>query len=677
MPSDLLNRKRTHFVLWRPAVTNPAPTLVIGQFQNGNPPTFSERNRIDLAPDPANPDLWTIPAASCGLTDGQIYHYWFEVTDSDPRKSNRRRIRCTDPTAGSVDWRLVAPRLPQPYTEDDRDPAGVVRFSAGELEPCDPGGETPDWSGDPPIASLPVNRNTVIYELSTSGVASLETEIVALSAGTFRDARALIDTTAPSGNLAPPPGFETGPAYLQALGINALELLPPADSWVDREWGYATSNYFAADFDLGFPKWHASPTASSDLAALVKSCHLAGVRFFTDMVMAFATRWSYENVGYLDFHVHRGQGDPEDGDRQDFGGVLFKYNFRALAYDPIAGNRQDLVPARQIMRTHLVRWMQDFRVDGIRLDSVANYGNWDFIREVRDHARDLWRARAAGQGLPAAQADARFFVVAEELAVPTDLVKQGRVDALWNEIFKRMVRWAIVGRNDPDEPSFEWTVRKIIDCRWVGFENGLQAVNYVTSHDVGGMRNERLFNLLGVSGVPRDEDRARRMKLAFVCLMTAIGIPMIYAGEEFADQHDLGTEHPAKQVDPVNFGRLADPWRRSLFDYVARLAQLRTASAALASDDVDFFHVDFGEGKRVLAWRRGGAGVDPVVVVANFSDWGTPNPQHPAAEYVVNNWPATPAGRSWREVTQARSVPTSWVGREPIYPWEAKVYVLG
>ena len=38
------------------------------------------------------------------------------------------------------------------------------------------------------------------------------------------------------------------------------------------------------------------------------------------------------------------------------------------------------------------------------------------------------------------------------------------------------------------------------------------------------------------------------------------------------------------------------------------------------------------------------------------------------------NWPATPPGRRWREVTQDRDVPREWVGREPIFPWEAKVY---
>jgi hypothetical protein len=53
----------------------------------------------------------------------------------------------------------------------------------------------------------------------------------------------------------------------------------------------------------------------------------------------------------------------------------------------------------------------------------------------------------------------------------------------------------------------------------------------------------------------------------------------------------------------------------------------------------DFIHVDFTEGKRVLAWIRGRAGIDrPIVVVASFSSWGS-DVSSPAAEYVVPNWP--------------------------------------
>jgi pullulanase len=391
-------------------------------------------------------------------------------------------------------------------------------------------------------------------------------------------------------------------------------------------------------------------------------------------MMAFATRYAYRYVNFLDFHVHRGTGDPEEDARDDFGGDLFKYNFLTDAYDPIVGGTARLVPARRLMLTCLVRWMLDFRVDGIRIDSVPNIMNWDFVQEYKDLARTVWRSRWAAQDLPAQGADERFLVVGEDLAVPIGLLRQNRLDGLWNEEFKRMVRYAIMGQNDEKEPSFEWTVRKLIDCRLLGFADGSQAINYVTSHDVEGVRNERLYNLLNNNGI---WDTERRIKLAFVCLMTAVGIPMIFAGEEFADQHDLPVVHPQKQIDPVNFDRLQDRWRRRIFEYCAHLVRFRTRSDALAVNDTEFIHVDFEEGKRVLAWRRGRPGIDnPVVVVANFSDFETARPFAPASEYRVPNWPATPTGGHWREITQGRDVPPEWVGREPIFPWEAKVYAL-
>ncbi|HET7019722.1 MAG TPA: alpha-amylase family glycosyl hydrolase [Xanthobacteraceae bacterium] len=674
MRFDLLQRKRTHFLLWRPAVTNPPPALVIGTFRTGNPPSFEGLNRFDLAPSPISPDVWEVSAAACSLVDGRVYHYWFEVTNANPKVPSPARIRCADPTAATVDWRLRAPLLPAPFNDDDRSPAAVIKWRDGELIPCDPGGEEPDWVNDGPPDALAENNRLVIYELPTRW-SRIETEgTLSIGAGTFRDVLALVERAAAPSNFAGVAALAVGEAHLEDLGVNALELLPPADSFVDREWGYATSNYFAADFDLGFPKGHASPTASADLTALVAACHQHGIRFFADVVMAFATQYTYRYVNFLDFHVHRGTGDPEEDARDDFGGDLFKYNFWVEGYDPIAGETARLVPARRLMLTCLARWMLDFRIDGLRMDSVPNIMNWDFVQDYKDLARTIWRSRWAAQGLPAEAADARFLVVGEDLAVPIDLLRQQRLDGLWNEEFKRMVRCAILGQNDAKEPSFEWTVRKLIDCRLIGFADGAQAINYVTSHDVEGFRNERLYNLLNNNGVT---DTEPRIKLAFVCLMTAVGIPMIFAGEEFADQHDLPVVHPEKQIDPVNFDRLQEPWRRRVFDHVARLVHFRTRSSALAVNDTEFIHVDFNEGKRVLAWQRGRSGVDdPVVVVANFSDFETTRPFDPASEYRVANWPIIPAGRRWREITQDRDVPLEWVGREPIFPWEAKVYAL-
>jgi pullulanase len=673
MSANIFELKRTAFVLWRPHDTVVAPRLVIGQFVPGNPPVLANRREFELERLPGQSDLWGIGADRCGLSDGQVYHYWFDVTDSNPFRS-RRRILCTDPTAYTVDWRLLADRLPAPYDANDQDPASVIKFEAGRLVPCDPGGRAATPA--PPVAPgrARPNNQIVIYELPTSWTKINVHGDPQIGVGTFRDVLALVRSDAEAPNFADLEALRVGRRHLQELGINALELLPLADSFVEREWGYATSNYFAPDHDLGFPRGHSSPSANEDLVSLVAACHDLGIRFIIDVVMAFGTRCATENINFDEFHIdpHLTPHDPEtrqssgQGTRDGFGGRLWRYARPVSGYDPVTGRTTTIFPARQLMKAYLLRWMDDFAVDGIRMDSVNNVANWDFVQEFKDLARRTWADRGGSSD--------RFIVVGEELSVPLELLKQNRLDGLWNEDFKRILRHLILGRNDDEEPSFEWSVRKMIDCRLLGFSDGAKAVNYVGSHDVEGFRNERLFNFLRNNGIVFTEER---IKLAFACLLTAVGIPMIFAGDEFADEHDLSVSHPPKQRDAVNYGRLDEPFRRRVFDYVARLVNFRTSCPALSVNDTDVIHVDFEEGKRVLAWRRGRPRVDEdVVVVANFSDFVTANASSPTAEYRVHNWPATPPGKRWREVTQERDVPAEWVAREPIFAWEAKVYAM-
>jgi len=102
MNVDLLERKVTHFVLWRPKKTRTNPRLIIRTFQAGTPPTLAGERQIELKPSAKFADLYEVPAADCGLADGEVYHYWFEVDDSDPTKNPPARIRCTDPRATTV-----------------------------------------------------------------------------------------------------------------------------------------------------------------------------------------------------------------------------------------------------------------------------------------------------------------------------------------------------------------------------------------------------------------------------------------------------------------------------------------------------------------------------------------------------------------------------------------------
>jgi pullulanase len=691
LQADLLERRKTSFVLWQPRITATAPRLILGQFQPGNPPTLAHEQQFSLRLVSGFRDLWEIPAADCHLASGQVYHYWFEVEDTNPDHQPPGKIRCTDPLASTVDWRLLPPRLPAPYTADDQQPAAVAKFENGRLAACDPGGETADFAGDASPALLPANNQMVIYELPTAWSREASPSSLGTGVGTFRDVLAMIDPGAGGANFSDLAILQPGRAYLSELGVNALQLLPPADSFFKREWGYDTAHFLAPDYDLGFPEGNSWPTANSDLANLVRTCHQHGIRFFVDMVMAFARHEAYQNIDLQPFYITDPAKDTSDPDaltstrgygvketRNAFGSILFRYAAFTNTYDPISGQATSIVPARQLMLAQLTRWMQDFCIDGIRMDSVENVANWDFIGDFRNRARQLWQDRWNAQSLGAG-ADARFLVVGEELSLPMDLLHQQRLDGLWNDSFRSLVRAAILGQNADQEPSFEWTVRKAIDCRNIGFADGAQAVNYITSHDVEGYRRERLFNFLQNNGI---QDIEKRVKLAFVCLLTAVGIPMILAGEEFADQHDRFdqngnvTQSGGKQVDPVNFERAREPMRQRILDYVSALVKLRTTHPALAVNDTEFIHVDFNDGKRVLAWRRGAPGSDPVVVLANFSDFVTTDAGSPSAEYVVHNWPPTPAGRHWREVTQNRDVPPAYVGREPIFPWEAKVYTL-
>ena len=131
-----------------------------------------------------------------------------------------------------MDWRLRAPALPLPFTDDDRGPAAVVKWRENELVPCDPGGDEPDWQNDPRLDTLPGNNRLVIYELPTRW-SRIETEgTVSIAGGTFRDVLALVERTAAPTNFAGVAALAPGEAHLEDLGVTLSSccLRPTASS---------------------------------------------------------------------------------------------------------------------------------------------------------------------------------------------------------------------------------------------------------------------------------------------------------------------------------------------------------------------------------------------------------------------------------------------------------------
>ena len=128
--------------------------------------------------------------------------------------------------------------------------------------------------------------------------------------------------------------------------------------------------------------------------------------------------------------------------RDGYGSVLWRYAKSVERYDPLSGNRlAELYPARQLMLVYAERWVNDFCIDGARLDSVENIANWDFVQQFRNKVRSDFAARRPA-GAPAP--DPRVLVVGEELSLPFELLRQARLDALWNQRFSTLIRSAVL-----------------------------------------------------------------------------------------------------------------------------------------------------------------------------------------------------------------------------------------
>src|SRR5215211_2927584 len=320
-------------------------------------------------------------------------------------------------------------------------------------------------------------------------------------------------------------------------------------------------------------------------------------------------------------------------------------------------------PAREFHFRMAAFWIEAYHVDGFRLDEFRGIDHWEFIQQFRDKAWAAFRRLFP---------DRPFIVIAEDSwrraivtqDTGTNPNRRKVADAIWNFAFRdearRLIRDEI--RTEFGAPARRERIRDLVSgaALWDdmsrefkgGFGDLAQAVNYLTSHDVEKENEARLMNFLlgpmlreeglgsgSIADVRRavDEDGSEkildvrrraleRVRSAFVLLMTAPGIPMFLAGEEFADVHDLDhTDWRLKMSDPVDWSRENRPGHRALRDAVRDLVRLRTSHPALRRNELDFFYfhpsIDDDGGTRVFAYCRTGGrplGVaGQVIVLAN------------------------------------------------------------
>jgi 1,4-alpha-glucan branching enzyme len=144
-------------------------------------------------------------------------------------------------------------------------------------------------------------------------------------------------------------------AHARGLGFTHVELMPIMEHPFEGSWGYQVTGYYAPTARWGTP---------DDFRFFVDVCHQHGLAVILDWVPAHFPR--------DDFALRRFDGtalyehdDPRRGEHPDWGTLIFNYGRREVANFLIA---------------NALYWLDEFHVDGLRIDAVASMLYLDYSR---------------------------------------------------------------------------------------------------------------------------------------------------------------------------------------------------------------------------------------------------------------------------------------------------------
>ncbi len=145
--------------------------------------------------------------------------------------------------------------------------------------------------------------------------------------------------------------------HVRRFGFTHIELLPVMEHPFAGSWGYQVTGYYAPTSRWGDP---------DDLRFLVDHCHQHGIGVILDWVPAHFPK--------DDFALRRFDGsalfeheDPRLGEHPDWGTLIFNYGRHEV---------------RNFLMANALYWLDEFHVDGLRVDAVASMLYRDYSRRA-------------------------------------------------------------------------------------------------------------------------------------------------------------------------------------------------------------------------------------------------------------------------------------------------------